>query len=166
MTALSKLTSEERDELTRLVRSTVENEREVDNIIENIEEEIAGIVDTQDRLTQVVRAYIPDGKESKIVIETIEEWLIRARKSLVAERMVRRNAIRAYTNEDLERLLEEREDYLWDRADLSGLISEEEPSDAAIEDNVNTIDTPNLSTWLLIGLTALQIASIILQVQK
>lgn len=147
------------EELTRRIREQLNQEQEVDIRVNEIEEEIEGIVDTAEKLTTVVQTFIPTDGDSRIVVDTLEEWLLRAKKSMVAERLVERHGLRPYDPEEIEDLIENKEEYQWKAADLSHLIREDpkpepEPS--------NNIETPNLTVWLLIGLTALQTASIIL----
>lgn len=146
-------------ELTRMIREQLAQEQEVDASVNEIEEEIEGIVDTADKLTTVVQTYIPANGDSRVVVDTLVEWLIRAKKTMVAERLVERHGLRPYDAEEIEEMIAEKGAYQWKAADLSYLIREDPapPIEAR-----NNIETPNLTVWLLIGLTALQVASIIL----
>ena len=87
------------EELTRRIREQLNQEQEVDIRVNEIEEEIEGIVDTAEKLTTVVQTFIPTDGDSRIVVDTLEEWLLRAKKSMVAERLVERHGLRPYDAE-------------------------------------------------------------------
>lgn len=141
MTDITKLTSEELDQLTDLLRERRRQTKGVDTLIKRIDRDIAAIEEMEGKLAGVVRAYLPDQSDAKVVVQSIEQWLAYAKTGMVAEKVAEKESLINPAPEMEEEVIDE---------------ETKEPEDR------NRFETPVLTNWLLLALTGLQIGSIIL----
>lgn len=140
-----KLTEEELNVLMRTMQERLEKQEQVAQRLRQIDVEVAGVEETKEKLLSVVKAFVPEDKSAKVVLTAITEWMNEAetvkKSRYEAERMA------------LTRPVE-----------LTTPI--EEVVDKAEDSNRNDIETQilgaSLDRWLLLGLTALQLVSIII----
>lgn len=131
------MTEEEIQEITRRVISAIEGVSATSSIeIEtyaDIDQQIDLVPRMREQLTLAVRSVIPDEEPHDYVLRTLIEWLETAEKAQIGGLRMRRNALRAYTDTELNQILSA-DDMLAAPADQSQLVAARKPLQAVTVD--------------------------------
>ncbi|NBV84065.1 hypothetical protein EBR57_08100 [bacterium] len=124
------MTEEEIQEITRRVVAAIQGPSVTSSIeIEtyaDIDQQIELVPRMQEQLALAVRSVIPNEEPHDYVLSTLLEWLETASKAQIGTLRIRRNALRAYTDAELNQILVA-DDMLASPADQSQLVAARKP---------------------------------------
>jgi len=124
------MTEEEIQEITKRVVAAMQEPIATSSIevetYADIDQQIELVPRMREQLTLAVRSVIPDEEPHDYVLNTLVEWLETAEKAQIGTLRMRRNALRAYTDAELNQIISA-DDMLAVPADQSQLVAARKP---------------------------------------
>lgn len=131
------MTEEEIQEITKRVVAAMQGPIATSSIevetYADIDQQIELVPRMREQLTLAVRSVIPDEEPHDYVLNTLVEWLETAEKAQIGTLRMRRNALRAYTDAELNQIISA-DDMLAAPADQSQLVAARKPLQAVTVD--------------------------------
>jgi len=131
------MTEEEIQEITKRVVAAMQGPIATSSIevetYADIDQQIELVPRMREQLTLAVRSVIPDEEPHDYVLNTLVEWLETAEKAQIGTLRMRRNALRAYTDAELNQIISA-DDMLAAPADQSQLVAARKPLQATTVD--------------------------------